>query len=279
MIAELSVKCVKDGIEYSEETATSQDHRQKALSRQLTADRRKAKLDKYFLAHPPNGRLIDVYRSCLKAFRRRRLFPTQYYGQPPAWLDWPAVFDSIERLRKKGVLTVTVSEGIKGTKIYQSTSTMKQRNKRDSRTDELITRLKVELADSLSVPTLVISDTIHGCQLVYGNSWQVRLYLAGRIRSFGTYDFSTAVRLADAINYHFSAYRRPGKYNISEEQAKLTASLPPVAAFLADLESHWLATGVIGKPDVDPVANLKERVSSLEVTLASILAWKESISV
>lgn len=273
MIAELSVKYVKDGIEYAEETATSRDHRQKALSRQLTAERRKAKLDKYFSTHPPNGRLIDVYRGCLKAFRRRRLFPTQYHNQPPVWLDWPAVFDSIKRLEKKGVLTVTITEGIKGTKIYQSASTMKARNKRDSRTDELITRLHGELADSLAHPLPTPENTtIHGCQLVYGNNWQVRLYVGGRIRSLGTYDFSTAVRLADAINFHFSSYRRPGKYNTSEEQAKATAQSSPVFYFLLDLENHWLATGVIGKPAVDPIAALAARVSALEETLAKLSA-------
>lgn len=280
MTVELSEKFTKNGIEFSEETAISQDRRQKTLSRQLTSDRRKAKLDKYFSAHPPNGRLVDVFRDCINAFKRRRLFPVEYHNKPPAWLDWPAVFDSIERLRSKGVLTVTVSEGIKGTKIYQSTSTMKQRNKRDSRTDELINRLKVELGNSLSRPLMTPNEardralpaTIHGCQIISSTGCRVRPCIGGRIRSLGTYDFSTAVRLADAINFHFSAYRKPGKYNISEEQAKLTASLPPVAVFLADLESHWLATGVIGKPDVDPIAALESRVAALEETLAKLSA-------
>lgn len=278
MAIELSVKCVKDGIEFAEETATSQDHRQKTLSRHLTAERRKTKLDKYFSAHPPNGRLVDVFRDCLNAFRRRSQFPVEYHNLPPAWLDWPAVFDSIERLQKKGVLTVTVSEGIKGTKIYQSTSTMKQQNKRDSRTDELITRLHGELANSLAVPAIVIgSATLHGCQEISPNRCRVRPCIGGRIRSLGTYDFSTAVRLADAINYHFSAYRKPGKFNVSVEQATITAQLPAVAIFLSDLESHWLATGIIGKPDVDPIAALESRVCQLEKTLAEVLTWKVGV--
>lgn len=237
------------------------------------AAKRAARLDKYFSSHPPNGKLIDIFRACQQSFRHNSCRLKEYHNQPPAWLEWPDMLASFERLQKKGILTLETTEDKMGAKLFKSESKMKQRNIRPVEIDALIDQLKKDLGDSLQQPPVSPDDVpqVHGCRQVTLDKWRVRLYVGGAMRALGCYPFETAVRLQDALAYYFSSYRRPVRYNTSEAEARqLLLQHPAVLTFCTVLETLWLSAGILVKPGETPLDKAEQRWQAIESRLTAL---------
>lgn len=193
------------------------------------------------------------------------------------WLTYEQLEASFARLQRAGVLAVEVTEDSFGVKTIKSQVTAdalaNRRNVRPAELDALVTKLKQDIALHLDEPPIADGKGIpvHGCRYVPAiNKWRVSLYFGGFQRALGCYSFSTALRLQDALAFHFSAYRRPGAYNTSEQAAReLLSKHLFLQAFASGLETHWLATGVLHKPE--EIISTECRLTALEKQMQFLL--------
>lgn len=232
------------------------------------ATKRAARLDKYFSKTPPNGKLLDVFRGTLVAFKNTN-------GETPRWLSYEQVEASFDRLQRKGILTIEAAEDALGCRTFKSEAipdaVANRRNVRPAELDAIVAELKKNLGDSLGTPPLEERSPVHGCRYVpVINKWRVSLFFGGRQHALGCYPFATALRLQDALAYHFSAYRRPAAYNTSEAEAvELLGKHLALQAFASALETHWLAAGVLRKPV--EIISTECRLTAVEKKLDDIL--------
>lgn len=233
------------------------------------AAKRAERLDAYFSQHPPNGPMISIYREALAAF-------VNTAGGPPQWLTYPWLSACFDRLEKKGILKVEMTEDKFNVRRYKSEVTADvlacRRNVRPAELDALISQLKDSLGGALQHPFPAVENrTIRGCRQVTMEKWRVSLYFGGAQRALGCYPFATAVRLQDALAYYFSSYRRPGYYNTSEAHAcEVLLQHPAVLTFCTELKAIWLSAGILVKPGTLPVDKDAEWKQTIESRLAVI---------
>lgn len=274
MIIELSNQTLPDDPQVFVESERSRLARKNQINESIRVDdkaaKRAARLDKYFSQHPPNGKLIDIFRACQHSFRHNSCRLKEYHNQPPAWLEWPDMLASFERLKSRGILTIETTEDKMGAKSFKSESCMKQRNVRPAELDALIQTLKEELGESLQQPPIAL-DIVRGCRMVVVGRWRVSLYFGGAQRALGCWPFATAVRLQDALAYYFSSYRRPSFYNTNKVDAReMLIKHSAVLIFCQQLEKLWLSAGILVKPGETPLDKTEQRMQSIETRLSAI---------
>lgn len=244
------------------------------------AEKRADRLDRYFAAHPPNGKKLDIFRDTLLAFKNTN-------GEAPMWMTYEHLEACFDRLQRAGVLAVEMAEDSLGVKTYKSEVTKQalanQRNVRPPEIDTLIQQLKQALGDALQQPPVPPDDIrVRGCRQVTLDKWRVRLYVGGAMRALGCYPFETAIRLQDALTRYFKTYRHGlAHYTTSESEAEAVLAKAAVYNFAIALEKHWLAAGVLQLPGstakpADWRATIEARLTLIETHVEARLTAIEA---